>query len=312
MNSLQMRITKEVKSFDIRALLDLLSHMGYLSDDIFFRGKQTSASRPSFIEEIAFSCPPSNKVVITVNMGLLSNSSTLPSYFFKAFEGDSAGSEAFLRFIAFFDHKLIRDFIESTSPEKNPRVIPDWQDFKGCYLNMLNFQSTSSLHWLFEEVFPDLRVLIKKSKQSFEYSGKAFRLGHSELASRNILGGRRRSSLPGLSVHLYADEDMYSSKKTWVYEARRRLNEILLPILKHSRTFLQVSLHLQNNSSSLLLQKESELGFESLRGESNHKKPIILFSGRVLGKELLSSPRISHEENAYKIKQETPALASAQ
>ena len=83
---LRTAIRRRIADFDLFALLDLLEFMGYESEEIVFRGHATQVSPPALLHDIEFHTSPGERVVISINFGLLAADSPLPSYFLHVLE----------------------------------------------------------------------------------------------------------------------------------------------------------------------------------------------------------------------------------
>ena len=103
MRLLKNRTSKEIHRFDFVSLLRLLHTMGYRADQVFFRSTHNLSSQPSLLEAIEFRDGPSPRVIVSVNLGLLSAQTPLPSYFFKRVDQGFVDIDALVDFMAFFD-----------------------------------------------------------------------------------------------------------------------------------------------------------------------------------------------------------------
>ena len=101
------KIEKKIRLFDICSLVKILRSLGFHEDDIYFESHLNHSSPISLCEKITFS-KHAPRVLILLNMGLLSSQSSLPSFFIKYMENEEVYADKFLRFLSFFSHHLIR------------------------------------------------------------------------------------------------------------------------------------------------------------------------------------------------------------
>src|SRR6218665_3549732 len=111
---IERRIRERVRSFDIPALLAVLEASGYGDAEIEYRGQRTTVHQSHLVHDIEFIHEPDKRVVITVNMGLLSAQSPLPSFLMQTM--DQLDHDRLERFICYFDHPLPRDCFAGRYP----------------------------------------------------------------------------------------------------------------------------------------------------------------------------------------------------
>jgi predicted component of type VI protein secretion system len=108
---IRAKIAKNIKRFDLCALIKLLKSLGYQREQIVFEGNSSQVSHSNLCHEISFD---EHRVRIVVNIGLLGSSSSLPSFFQELIEKEDINSEKFISFLNFFNHHLIDAFIQMT------------------------------------------------------------------------------------------------------------------------------------------------------------------------------------------------------
>ena len=150
MTPLEKEISANIHRFDLFSLTELLIFAGYNLEEIQFKSHHSMASQPGLIHDIKFQNGSIRQVVITLNLGLLSAQSPLPSYFQKKIDKSNIDYNQFIEFIGYFDNILIKNYFFAIYPEKNNELFQDWESTKGRYLEMLDLKSCSTLHWLFQ------------------------------------------------------------------------------------------------------------------------------------------------------------------
>lgn len=279
MVSLKERITREIYRFDIISLLFLLYRMGYPREQIFFRSYHSQSSQPTLLEKIEFHDDPQPQVVIYVNLGLMSAQSPLPSYFFQKLDQGYIDSEAFADFLAFFDRRLVGKFILSVYPEVNPEVFPNWSLAKRQYAGMLNLRSSTTLHWLFGIVFPDLCVQVDKAVLNRTLETSDIVLGSTFLDGNSVFGKKTAIPVQGQRVNLTSASEQTSTGTPWPREIRERMESMIFPLLKSVGIDLEVFLIIRTEKSWAKLHSESFLGYDRIKGGKAQPRRIPIFRG---------------------------------
>ncbi|MHC1724562.1 MAG: type VI secretion system baseplate subunit TssG [Syntrophobacteraceae bacterium] len=279
MVSLKERISREIYRFDIISLLFVLHTMGYPRDQIFFRSHYNLSSQPSLLEKIEFHDTPLPQVIIYVNLGLMSVQTPLPSYFFEKLDQGFLDTEAFADFLAFFDRRLLGKYILSIYPEVNPEVFPDWEMAKRQYAGMLNLRSCSTLHWLFNLVFPELGVQVEKAMLSRGLETNDIVLGRSFLDGSSVFGKRTSVPVQGQRVVLTSDDEVTGTGAPWPREIRERMESMIFPLLKSVGIDLEVFLIIRSQKSWARLHAESFLGYDRIKGGKVQQRRIPIYLG---------------------------------
>ncbi len=276
LSSLEALITERIRTFDLPALIDVLATCGYTEADIEYRSHRTLLSHGHPVHAIAFQHHPRRRVVITVNFGLLSPQSPLPSFFFKAM--DQTAHDAMEDFLGYFDHHLLRARVASQFPGRDESLVGD-RTVAEDRLRLLRPSCPSTLHWLCALVFPEAEVKVRRATQWQSIPASGLRLGATALGAGSSVGGFARIPQSGLEVSLSIDEPLTSSGNAWALEARRRLNRQILPWLAESALFLTVTLVLRAHTSHAALREDSHLAYDPIVGGPERAHAVVLFSG---------------------------------
>lgn len=275
---MEARIAERIHSFDLPALLDVLSACGYGRSEIEYRSHRTLLRHGHLLQSITFEHTPRRRVVITVNLGLLSTQSPLPSFFFKAM--DQTANDKLEDFLGYFDHHLLRARLEGHSPERDEALVGD-KDVAEDRLQLLRPQCPSSLHWLCTRIFPEAEVKVRRTTQRSPVPSAGLRLGSTALGMGSAVGGFATIPQSGLELSLYVDDPLASDGTPWALEARRRLNHQLLPRLRDGALFLTVTLTLRDTFSHAAIKNDSHLAYDPLIGGPERDHTVVLFSGHV-------------------------------
>lgn len=278
---LERRIAEDVGRFDIIALLDLLAELGYRQDDIFFESNISTASQARLLHAIEFRKEPIEQVIVTVNLGLLGPQGPIPSYFHSALETGAVDEEQFTTFLRFFDHVLIQRFILSAYPERDPSIFKDWEETKRCYLDIVGLTSLTTLHWLFQGVFPELGVDVNHGVARRELMTEGVRLGTTKIGDGTALGGKSAVPVRSVEVRLICEEDETSTGRPWAEEARQRLTTGIFPILEHTTLELWITLVIRSQRGFAQLRQGSYLGFDRIRGGAERHRVVLVHKGQV-------------------------------
>lgn len=252
LDGFQLRLQREAKRFELKPLLDLLRHKNYHRDQILFRSSSNGTSS-ALVEDVTFEPGTPTIVHVTLNVGLLSDNSLLPSYFFDVAR-QTYDPERFHDFLRFFDHSLLRAFVDGLFPEDGDRVFDDWGDAKNSFLRMLGLGSPSTMQWLMQLYFPEFKIHISRQSFFVESTAYAFRPGDSPLDGSGVLGSVYRTEASGLVVDLIIDEEKDSRNRGWAGIVRARLRRPVLPILAPFRLRMAIRLVVLQHASWALLE----------------------------------------------------------
>jgi hypothetical protein len=279
---IQDKIRARVRSFDATALLDLLAQLGYGAADIAFRAHESSSPQPSLLHDIDFAGDVSGhgpRVIITVNVGLASCRSPLPSYF-TALLADMDIGEPLRKLLDVLDHALIRDRLLGERPER--MFGPRWDQVRRDYLALAGLCSPSGVDWLFRHVFPELDVLVRRGTAAHAMPSDGVRIGAARLGGC-AFGSRSLVPVRDLHVTLPCRESLSPAGVPWLHEAQARLRERVFPLLGTSRMQLTVALLLCDDSTVAQLDAESPVGYAPLPGGEGTARYIEIFRGQVPG-----------------------------
>lgn len=275
--SRQARIERRAREFELGALLRLLGEEGYGHEDILLESNAESQAAAGVVEAVRFQENP-RRVSVLVNMGLLGDQSLLPSYFQEIVER-ARDPQPFFDFIRFFDHALLENHARAVAPEEDERMYTDWSATKRSYFQMLGPGSVSTLAWLFQLYFPELRSSVSRHAFQSASARHALRAGHSRLDGTAVVGRVYDATTPGFSVDLCAEYEADGVGVAWPHVVRERLSRHLLPLLAPARVPLTVNLVVLSHASWARLSRTGFLGYERLAGDATAPHRILLFQG---------------------------------
>ena len=281
MTATQKNIAQKIHQFDLISLLQLLEFLGYQTEEIQFKSHHSSSSQPSLIHQIEFNNEPSRMVVITLNLGLLSVQTPLPSYFFKKLDAGYIDTKSFVEFIGYFNHFLIRNYLLNIYPETNRALFPDWELTKRRYLQMLDLKSCSTLHWLFELVFPELGVQAEKVALNRQLRTTHLKLGETILGTDAIFGEKSGVPVSGRRITLFSEFESTDPGEPWPREIKQRLDNLIFPILRSVGMDLEILLVIRMQKTWAKLKTDSYLGYDKIRGGEESYRRIRIFTGRL-------------------------------
>ncbi len=280
MKDLEKKIVKRIHEFDVISLLRLLYSMDYSPDNVSFRSNDSVCSQTGLISGISFIQKPFRRVIITFNLGLLSAQSPLPQYFRNIMEQSDEDNEFFMRLCGYLDHYLIKDYLQNIYPEFNTCYFPDWIQAKKDYINILNLQSSSALHWLFQIVFPEITVRVENVVLDGEIKTEAIRLGKTMLGDA-VFGKKTDYLVQGRRVTLFTDDEMTYMQVPWPREIEQRLNNLLFPILRPVGIDLEIILILKAQKKWVRLHDDSFLGYDRIKTDEDTYRSIRIFKGHI-------------------------------
>ncbi|GIW70592.1 MAG: hypothetical protein KatS3mg102_0134 [Planctomycetota bacterium] len=275
------RLQREAARFDVIALLEQLRRLGYDADDILFRSNPLPTAQSSLVHGVEFLTHPVRQVVVTLNMGLLTPFSPLPSYFQKIIDQAEIDEQAFLDFLGFFDHWILQSYLGAAYPERNPAIYPRWEETKRHYLQLLGLRAPATLYWLFRLAFPELGLQVQRCRLGRALGLEPARLGHAALGGAHALGGRTDVQVTGFEIVLYADDEQTDDGRAWPEEVARRLQELLFPLLRDPMLELLVRLVIRTQKGWARLTPQSYLGFDRIRGGPETARTVIVHQGPV-------------------------------
>lgn len=279
MAQFEEQISKRIREFDPLSLILLLEHHGYSRELVRFRSHPSYCSQTTLFEAIEFHQEPAPHVVISVNMGLLSAQTCIPSFVLNMLEQAPISA---IRFLQFFDHPLLNNFFRSIYPEIDTRIFADFAGERRNQLLSLGLRSPCTLHWALALVFPELEVRVEKAVLPRTLGTRPFVLGTSGLGSSQVLGCTFTSAVYGLRVQLFSEEESAADGTPWVKVIERRLDALLFPVLSEVGVELEIFLVLRGQQSWARLSSTSFLGYDTLKGGRKQSRRLLIFSGTVL------------------------------
>ncbi|WP_437932527.1 GPW/gp25 family protein [Sorangium sp. So ce291] len=278
------RLAREARRFDLRPLLEVLRDNGYDREDILFEGaRDGSSTSPSIIEAVRFLEPPARGAVITLNLGLFSDGTLLPSYFLEAIES-SPDPDRFFDFIRFFEHRLSEGYVRAVYPEEAGGPFGDMDRALRAYFRMLGPGSVSTLQWLWQLYFPELRVRVTRRAFASETASHAFRTGESRLDGTGIIGRVYPWEAAGFIVDILVEDEVDDLGRPWPGLVRARMSGRLLPLLDPFRIPLLVRLVVLHHASWARVEApggeaQGYLGYERLRDKAASPHTMVVYRG---------------------------------
>ena len=279
--ALETKIQKRVGEFDIISLIRLLQRMGYGPKEIRFAGKDTLCAQSRLVDGIDFETRGEiREVVITLSMGLLAAQSPLPGYFRRILESELASSQIFTRFVGFFDHQILRDYLCALYPE-----LAEFFGGKGSFLAseslaIMDLRSVSALHLLFSRAFPEARVEVCKCTLNRALVADPVTLGTAVLGD-SVFGHETPIPVGGRRVTLSLEEEESDIRKPWPEEARARMERLIFPKLAPLGLALEIDLVLETQSRWVKLHPKSCLGYDTIRTHTPGPRKVSLFRGQL-------------------------------
>lgn len=281
LTEIEARIVRDAQRFDLGPLLDLLASIGYSRDDLLFESSPEGRSA-SIVKAVRFRRRPARTATITVQMGLLGDNSLLPSYFLHVAER-SPDPDRLFDFLRFFDHALIDDMVSAVHPDQGPGQAA-WTGLRRVLFRMAAPASPSTLAWVVQLHFPELRVRVTRRPFESESDSHACTTGVSRLDGTGILGHVYVSETPGYLVDLIADDEADPSGREWSDVVLARLDAKLLPLLAPFSLALVVRLVVLWHASwahvdDPAAREKGYLGYDRLRGEGEAVHTTVMYRG---------------------------------
>jgi hypothetical protein len=287
----EKHIAGRIHDFDILPLLRLLGRIGYPPEVIRFCSHNSICSQRGLIEAIRFVNGPTPEAHISMNFGLLSVQSPLPSYFRKRLEDDLGSAKDFETFCGFFDHQLIWNYICNLYPELDQTLFPSWQANLERYLHIVDLKSTSALHWLFQLVFPELLVAIEATVLTDNLKTVPLVLGKTIMGREATFGSSSAVPVCGRTITLFAETELSDCGNPWPREVERRMNVLIFPVLHPTGVFLEIDLVLQDQKRWVQLTPQTYLGYDRIRNGTTSFRRIQIFRGNVAERAVDTSDR---------------------
>ena len=279
--AMQAKIAAKICGFDAVALLQLLEELGVTPLQIRYRGHRSSIPQPTLLHKIKFSWDfkpgKQGHVVIKVNLGLVSCRSPLPSYLLAMLKDEERG-ELLRKVLDFLDNKLVGERLASFRPELDRRLVPDWDHLRSDMLGLTSKLTTSRLHWIFQLIYPQIGVCVRRVPMIRSMEAPEVQLGSGKIGAA-VFGGEAAVSVHGLEVTLICEDPLTYTLDPWTVEARRRLVEQVYPVLCETGIHLTVVLLFLERAADAAFDEKSHLDYSPLPGGSPGPTRIVLFSG---------------------------------
>lgn len=266
---LQRSIVARAREFEISALLDLLASLGYEAAEVAFRGHLSASPQPTLVHEVELAQPPRAHgfgsgapagpgVTITVNLGLTSCRSPLPSYLLRLCQ-QLETQHPMRELLDLLDRSLLHARLTSDQPD---RMLDGWADVQRDFLRIHGLDSPMGLHWLFRHVFPELGVHVHRITDDYRVPFAAARLGYSSLGHCSF-GTTSRLSVHELEVTLVSRESTLGGV-SWPRIADHRIRRFVLPLLDEVCMNLTVAFLLLDRSTRARLHATSYVGYDPM------------------------------------------------
>lgn len=291
---MQRAISERAHRFGLAALLDALQALGYSEDEIRLSSHATTAHQASLVHAVQFAAPPQRRVQVVLNLGLLAPQSPLPSYFQQVISRQSEG--ALTGFLNFFAHHLLTLSVSAQFPERSLALFPSWPQAVSDVRRLIGLRTTYALHWIFDQIYPELGVAVQRLVMSRTVSTRTTRLGPWAIGDGATLGGQTQVPVSGIAIRLFADDAVSGTGQPWPKEAERRFHEQIVPLLAGHGIHLQVALVLRDQQNFFVLRPREFLGYAPLYAGPTAKpagrsvRTIILWNGEIPSSSPSSSP----------------------
>ena len=272
--ALEQSISQRARDFEVAALVTLL-RARFPERALRFRSQPSMALGPSAVQRVEFL---SDSVIVTLNLGLFSSTTPLPSYFNEWLSGP-APVPGFDAILGVLDDQLLRDRSDSAVGAGSARLLPRSSAVRRNLFQLARPASPGTLRWLFARIFPELGVSVTRAGVHRALSADELRLGYARLG-HTAMGGEADVLTPGFDVFLAAADSTTWLGSPWAHEARQRLQHRIFPALSRSSAHLRVLLFDFEGSTRLSLLRSSTFGFDPLqRAATPHV--TLLHEGRV-------------------------------
>jgi len=259
---LKKKLCDESRKFDLCSLVKFLEHIGYESEALLFKSHCSNASASSLCESVEFKEDHILKGILLLNLGLLSGNSPLTDFLKQCLDDPSLDTDQFLHFLRFFDHHLIKNLVQTAMPERF--FISDWHSMSSYHLQILGLNCVSSIHWLIQLCFPELKVKVDKKTRRIKQRMMGFCLGHGRLGDDHPLGDVFFQNAFTFQVILSSDTALTEASVAWPIEIHRRLKTLILPHIKKMKVKPTIYFHMPFYDVPAQLSTKSYLGYGSL------------------------------------------------
>lgn len=280
-NQFEQRIRERIACFDISALLALLTLEGYGENEIEYRSHRTLVRQGHLVHDIQFTQVPRRRVILTVNIGLLSVQSPLPAFLLHTMEDlDPLHADRMERFLGYFDHELLRNRFAGLYPERSSALLPGWENTAQSRLALLNPTSPSTIHWLFTRAYPEAEVSVRREVRAQPVATRGAQVSATAIGDSAAMGGFASVPTGGLEVAIFFNQRHCDRGIPWTTEAPHRLSHRVLPLLGHDSVPLTVWMVQRDLNGPARLQKDSPLGYAPLVVVADGPQQFLLFRGK--------------------------------
>lgn len=271
----ERRLIREARRFELEALLRALLSLGYPREAVLFQSHWTRTSPASFVESLRLGRAPAGGplAVITLNMGLLSAQSPLPTHFLRALDDGRVDEDKVEVFFHFFDHVLIARHLDAAQRDALPRQTA------AQLLRVIGLSSPTGLHWLATRLFPELEVSVGRAPVARAVKTPELVLGLATLSDEAVLGGAASVPTGGLELTLIAEEVENPAGRAWAEIVAERL-EALWSALADEDLSVRVRL-VTPRPEGLVELGRSRLGFEAMT-QAEEGEVVVVFEARPL------------------------------
>jgi len=260
---IEQKIVERIRDFEVTALLELLASIGHGPVDIAFRAHHASGPQPTLLHAIEF--PPrlpgltAARVLITVNLGLLSCRSPLPSYFQRLLR-DVETADPLIEMIDVLDRSLLHTRL---TWDRRERSVATWDMTRRNFLRVFGLDSPLGLDWLFRRVFPELGVQVRRISDEYRMDFDGATLGSSKLGACTF-GAVARVGVHDMEVLLVCEGALYRGDMPWVREGDRRLRSFVFPLLDEVCMTLSVVFVLLDRGDGAQLGPKGRIGYNPI------------------------------------------------
>jgi hypothetical protein len=248
--AIEAAIVARIREFEVPALLDLLASIGHAASDVEFRAHPGSGPQPTLLHAIEF--PPRRgaadtgpRVIVTVNLGLLSCRSPLPSYFQRFFRRVDT-HDPVIELIEVLDRALLHTRLTCDRPDAG------WDRTRRDFLRIFGLDSPLGLDWLFRRVFPELEIRLRRTSDEYRVPYDGATLGTSKIGECSF-GDVARIGVHDMAVVLVCGSANYHPGVPWLHEGDRRLRSFVFPLLDEVCMTLTVAFVLLDRGEGLQL-----------------------------------------------------------
>lgn len=275
------RIAERIRDFDVSALLLLLAELADQSKSAPYalrrEGYPASTPKLSWLEAISFGSPDAPRAAtVAANLGLSSCRSPLPDYM-RRLTLDPDVRDPLGELLSLLDDRLLERRFASYRPEGDPSIFPDWAGTKRDMLGLGALRSPAALHWLFQAIYPELRVTVERAPQDHSMPAPDARLGTAALG-RAALSGRAVVPVRALEVRIACQDDLSplldadGARRHWAAVAVERLHAHVFPVLRGAGVHLTLWLLVLDEGARARIQRstppaQSYLSYDPVRGK---------------------------------------------